>query len=360
MDRIPLPARVRRLPPPSPSRNDSFIAGAIAYGLMCLFVMSFLGVLLTAALTFLGNDPALGSLLGERTILFGLAMALSAGLCRLIGRADSDNLLSLKPRPGDTGIVGFLLGLVLVGWIAEREKLWLPGEATRTVLNAIDRIRSPRDPAEPPSLPLGLPMTVAGPTLSGEPFDSAGESGRVVLVDFWATWCPPCVAEIPNLKALHEEFHGRGLRIVGVNLDDNPAQVKACVERNGVPWPQIVFAEESRRGWDNPIAQHYRIAAIPRVMLIGPDGRLRHGDLHGPMTRWAVAAALGEPTGMPWPWRVCDWFLYTLVYAPALWLIVIPTTLAVACALTESYVRFRRERDRSGVILRHTPGALGS
>ncbi len=66
----------------------------------------------------------------------------------------------------------------------------------------------------------GDPVKVSGKTIDGKPFDISQYKGKVVIVDFWATWCGPCLAELPNLKKIYEKYHDRGLEIVGVNLDD--------------------------------------------------------------------------------------------------------------------------------------------
>jgi thiol-disulfide isomerase/thioredoxin len=97
----------------------------------------------------------------------------------------------------------------------------------------------------------GKPMEIKGALLDGSPFDQATFAGKVVLVDFWATWCGPCVAEIPNMLEQYEKYHDKGFEVVGISLDEDKAEVEKFVADNKIPWP-ILFAG---KGWQDPTAQ---------------------------------------------------------------------------------------------------------
>jgi thiol-disulfide isomerase/thioredoxin len=111
--------------------------------------------------------------------------------------------------------------------------------------------------------------------------------GKVVVVDFWATWCGPCVAELPALKRLYDEYHPRGLEIVGVSLDDNQAQLRKFVQDRGVRWPQVFgrASQELRTEWG--------VRGIPTVFLVDRQGRLRNVEARGKLER-LVPALLEE------------------------------------------------------------------
>jgi thiol-disulfide isomerase/thioredoxin len=127
------------------------------------------------------------------------------------------------------------------------------------------------------SLP-GNPMEISGTLLDGNKFDPATLAGKVVLVDFWATWCGPCVAEIPNMLAEYEKYHDKGFEIVGISLDqDRDALVKFVADRK-LPWP--VLHEQEAEG-SHPLAEFYGINGIPQFVLIGRDGNVITLDVRG-------------------------------------------------------------------------------
>ncbi|MCE9630987.1 MAG: TlpA family protein disulfide reductase [Planctomycetia bacterium] len=119
------------------------------------------------------------------------------------------------------------------------------------------------------SLP-GKPMEIKGELLDGKPFNQKGLAGKVVLVDFWATWCGPCIAEIPNMLEQYEKYHDKGFEVVGISLDEEKDKVDAFVAENKIPWP-IIYAG---KGWQDPTAQFYGISGIPQLILIGRDGNV--------------------------------------------------------------------------------------
>lgn len=116
----------------------------------------------------------------------------------------------------------------------------------------------------------GKPMEISGALLDGTPFNQKALAGKVVLVDFWATWCGPCVAEIPNMLEQYEKYHAKGFEVVGISLDEEKEKVDAFVAEHKIPWPIIYVG----KGWQDPTAQFYGISGIPQLILIGRDGNV--------------------------------------------------------------------------------------
>ena len=104
--------------------------------------------------------------------------------------------------------------------------------------------------------------------LNGESFRLSDMKGKVVILDFWATWCPPCRAELPHFQALHREYAGKGLVIVGISLDSvGAAGVKAFIEANGVRYPILMG--------DRDVTTSYGgIRSIPTTFVIDREGRI--------------------------------------------------------------------------------------
>lgn len=136
---------------------------------------------------------------------------------------------------------------------------------------------------------VGDEMTFAFTDLEGNEVDLAKMEDKVVLVDFWATWCGPCIAELPNLKAAYEKYKENGFEIVGISLDDNKAALESFVSENELGWPQYFDG----KGFDNELAQRYGISRIPATFLVGKDGKIVAADLRGPALEEALEKHLG-------------------------------------------------------------------
>jgi thiol-disulfide isomerase/thioredoxin len=143
---------------------------------------------------------------------------------------------------------------------------------------------------------MGQPMEVAGPTIDGQDFNLAKWKGKVILVDFWATWCGPCIGELPHVKKVYEKYREQGFEVVGISLDESREALEKFVKDRQIPWVQIIFPEAKERGWNNPLARRYGIDAIPATFLIGRDGKVAARDLRGlQRLEEAVEAELKKP-----------------------------------------------------------------
>jgi len=108
--------------------------------------------------------------------------------------------------------------------------------------------------------------------------------GKVVLLDFWATWCAPCRQEMPNVINLYKHFHGKGFEIIGISLDQDRGKLEEYIKTNGISWPQIFDG----KGWDNSIGRMYGIMSIPTTYLLDREGRIRYKNVRGESLRKAV------------------------------------------------------------------------
>lgn len=135
------------------------------------------------------------------------------------------------------------------------------------------------------------PLSLAFQALDGRQVDLATLRGKVVLIDFWATWCGPCLAELPNVKAVYDRYHARGFEIVGVSLDRESDRTKLIefLRTHSLPWPQYFDGHT----WDNNLAKRFGVTAIPATFLFGPDGRLASDNVRGERLDVEVKRLLG-------------------------------------------------------------------
>ena len=131
-------------------------------------------------------------------------------------------------------------------------------------------------------------------TLDGAPLNLADYRGKYVLLDFWATWCAPCVAEIPHLKEVHDTF-GKDNRfaMISLTLDDDVKAPKAFLKKRDLPWTQAFVGDEA----GSVVLKDYGVEAVPAIFLIGPGGKVIARDMRGEGIKEAVAKALatGDP-----------------------------------------------------------------
>ncbi|TWT52073.1 Thiol-disulfide oxidoreductase ResA [Thalassoglobus neptunius] len=139
----------------------------------------------------------------------------------------------------------------------------------------------------------GNEIEVAGTTLDGSKFNIDQYKGKVVLVDFWATWCGPCIGELPNVKEMYEAYHDKGFEVVGISLDNDREALVEFVKDNDLNWVTLFEEAPELQGWDNPIARYYGISGIPTVILVDQSGKVVNLNARDEVLRTELARLLG-------------------------------------------------------------------
>jgi thiol-disulfide isomerase/thioredoxin len=139
--------------------------------------------------------------------------------------------------------------------------------------------------------------------LDGQPFNWSAYEGKVVLLDFWATWCGPCIEEMPNIRKNYELFKDMGFEVVGVNLDTDIEQVKQFLSLQELPWTSVTSQEvlDGKADPENfsqlPMAAKCGVDGIPFLVLVGKDGKVDSLHVRGSRLKTRLTQLLGEPAG---------------------------------------------------------------
>ena len=151
---------------------------------------------------------------------------------------------------------------------------------------------APQEPLmhDPRLVPGAEPFPVAAKDLRGKTLTLTQYKGHVLLLDFWATWCGPCVGEMPNVLAAFKKYHAQGFDVVGISLDQSRPALAAFIAHNKMPWRQVFDG----KGWGSAVPREYGVQAIPFGLLLGRDGKIAAVDVRGPALNAAIKAALAE------------------------------------------------------------------
>ena len=151
--------------------------------------------------------------------------------------------------------------------------------------------RVPQSKGETESIAQALPQkgylapTLEGVTLSGSPISLEDIQGKVVLVNFWATWCPPCRLEMPAMQALYARYQDQGFEILAVNLQEQDDQMSAFVDEMGLTFPVIV----DRAG---DLSSAYKVTSLPTTFIVDREGIIRDRIVGGPLAEALLEAKI--------------------------------------------------------------------
>jgi peroxiredoxin len=139
----------------------------------------------------------------------------------------------------------------------------------RMIKERLDRLAQTVGGAKAPDFTL--------PDINGNPVTMSAVSGKIKIIDFWASWCGPCRLNNPALRALYDEFHEKGLEIIGVSLDTDKAAWARAIEKDGLVWVNV----SSLAGWDCETISLYNITGVPSLYVLDENNNIIATGLRG-------------------------------------------------------------------------------
>lgn len=144
-------------------------------------------------------------------------------------------------------------------------------------------------PAQGPDVGAAAPE-IALPSPDGSTVKLSAMRGKYVLVDFWASWCPPCRAENPNIVAAYQQYKNKNFDILGVSLDDDKDAWQKAITKDNLTWHHV----SDLKRWESAPARVYNVQSIPTNFLVDPNGVIIARDLRGPALQQKLSELLGK------------------------------------------------------------------
>jgi thiol-disulfide isomerase/thioredoxin len=238
--------------------SASHLLRAICVG-VGLLLCGLAAVVAILAVMFVLSDPYWRhwqtALPASAALLVGVAAVVTTGLCG-VRYIMPDALRTMRlPRLGLVAAVTMSLTIALFAW-----------DVIRTEHRGF---YSPETAAS-----IGKPLSLAFTAADGTAIDLANYRGKVVLLQFWATWCPPCRAEMPMVQRVYTTLHPEGFEILGISLDTDRDALNRYLREHDIAWKQYFDGKM----WENAVAARFGITAVPQLFLIDKQGRLRDLD----------------------------------------------------------------------------------
>jgi thiol-disulfide isomerase/thioredoxin len=239
----------------------------------------------TLATQSASTDPAV-ALDGKRSLMMVSWLSSANDVERQTGTVDKIEKLA-KENPKSTALTVQLFRMSQMGCSSPDLAKRLTSLVSDVMKNEVaDQARQQLQAEAKLAALENKPLTIAGKTPEGKDFTTADWKGKVILVDFWATWCGPCREELPRVKKMYTDYHAKGLEILGVSNDQSADDLaKYIKDDGGMPWPQLFDADAAKAGNWNPITQGYGINGIPTMFLIDKKGIVRTVEARESMER---------------------------------------------------------------------------
>jgi thiol-disulfide isomerase/thioredoxin len=136
---------------------------------------------------------------------------------------------------------------------------------------------------------IGRPLDLQFESIDGSPVDLAALRGKVVLIDFWASWCPDCIRETPTVRGVYQKFKDKGFAVIGISLDKDRQAMSNYIAKKLIPWPQYFDG----KGWANDFATRFGVRAIPELWLINQRGEVVATDVSANQLEAKLVSFLG-------------------------------------------------------------------